>query len=61
MKARILLAIIGAAVMLTACGKTDLEKKIEHDEAVSKKMGGDVSTMPRVLVTPDNNRKKGGQ
>ena len=59
MKTRVLLAILGAAVMLSACEdeKSSLETKIEQGEAVSRKMG-DVSNIPRVTMPPE--KKKGG-
>lgn len=64
MKKIIVLASIGAALVLSACGKSDLEKKLEEGTETSKKMGGDVSKVPRVIVAPDatpDKNKEGGK
>lgn len=63
MKMMIVLASIGAALVLSACGKSDLEKKLEEGTETSKKMGGDVRKVPRVIVAPDtpDKNKEGGK
>ena len=53
MKAIAFIAALGVVVSLSACGKSDLEKQVEKDTAISKKMAGDVNKVPRVVMTPD--------
>lgn len=63
-KLTLVILAAGLGFMLTACNdeESSLEKKIAHDEAVSKQMGGDVSKIPRIQITPDNpHRKEGGK
>lgn len=64
MKKIVFLSALGAVFMLSACGKTDFEKQVEKDTAISKKMAGDVSKVPRIIMAPDtpaNKGKEGGK
>lgn len=54
MKKIILLTLFSSLFGLAACGKSELEERIEKDTAISKKMGGDVSKVPRTILTTDD-------
>lgn len=63
MKTMAFIAALGVVFSLSACGKSDLEKQVEKDTAISKKMAGDVNKVPRVIVAPDTpaKDKEGGK
>ena len=60
MKKTILFIALSSLLSLTACGNDDLKNQLEKDAAISKKMGGDVSKVPRTIITPDSKSNKEG-
>jgi len=57
MNNKIIFGIIMAVLALTACDKSDLEKQVEKDTAISKKMG-EVKNIPRITIAPDKKGEK---
>lgn len=57
MKKITLLILVCSLLGLVACGKSKLEERIENDTAVSKKMGGDVSKVPRTIMPNDDKKQ----
>ncbi len=53
MKNMIVLTFIGAALTLSACGKSDLEKKLEEGTETSKQMAGTNRPIPVPNLEPD--------
>ena len=60
MKKTILFIALSSVLSLTACGNDDLKNQLEKDAAISKKMGGDVSKVPRTIIIPDSKSNKEG-
>lgn len=61
MKTIVTLAMMGAALVLSACGKSEAEKQAEQGAAISKQMAGDVAKVPRVVVVPDAQKTQEGK
>lgn len=54
MKNMLILAVLGAAFTLSACGKSDIEKQVEIDKVNQKQSGGSLDRIKKIVVTPDN-------
>ena len=63
MKKMIVLTSIGAALVLSACGKSDLEKKLEEGTETSKQMAGTNRPIPVPNLEPEASqpKKNGGK
>lgn len=59
MKKILIMLVAIATLVLSACDKSETEKNIERDTAISKKIG-DVKNIPRIKITPEINLEKKG-
>lgn len=58
MKKLIGLATLGAALVLSGCGESEIEKQAKEGTELSQQAAGTNRTVPRVVLTPDKPQKK---